>query len=68
MKKERSCSGGMLEFPPSSPNMSRRATKEMKGNTSSSRLRYLTTGTPSSVAQLMDLTVFHIPGLDVKVT
>ncbi|XP_034234984.1 transmembrane protein KIAA1109 isoform X3 [Thrips palmi] len=67
MKKERSCSGGMLEFPPPSPNMSRRATKEMKGNTSSSRLRYLTTGTPSSVAQLMDLTVFHIPGLDVKV-
>lgn len=68
MKKERSCSGGMLEFPPPSPNMSRRATKENKANTSTTRLRYLTTGTPSSVAQLVDLTVFHIPGLDVKVS
>ncbi|XP_052121267.1 transmembrane protein KIAA1109 isoform X3 [Frankliniella occidentalis] len=67
MKKERSCSGGMLEFPPPSPNMSRRATKETKGGTSTTRLRYLNTGTPSSVAQLVDLTVFHIPGLDVKV-
>ena len=67
MKKERSCSGGMLEFPPPSPNMSRRATKETKANTSTTRLRYLTTGTTSSVSQLVDLTVFHIPGLDVKV-
>lgn len=67
MKKERSCSGGMLEFPPPSPNMSRRAMKETKANTSTTRLRYLTTGTTSSVAQLLDLTVFHIPGLDVKV-
>lgn len=61
MKKERSCSGGMFEFPPSSPNASRR-NKDKQGSTSN-RLRFL----QSNAAQLVDITFFHIPGLDVKV-
>ena len=65
IKKERSCSGGMLEFPPPSPNMSRRVKDNNKNTTSTSRLRHYA-GT--SVAQLVDLTIFHIPGLDVKVS
>jgi hypothetical protein len=64
MKKERSCSGGMFDFPPSSPNMNRRCKEKPHGTTSTTRLRYL----HSTVAQLVDLTIFHIPGLDVKVT
>ncbi|XP_069702783.1 bridge-like lipid transfer protein family member 1 isoform X3 [Periplaneta americana] len=63
MKKERSCSGGMFDFPPSSPNMSRRNKEKPHGASSTTRLRYL----HSTVAQLVDLTIFHIPGLDVKV-
>lgn len=62
IKKERSCSGGMFEFPPASPNTSRK-NKENKQSSSSSRLRFL----HANVAQLVDLTIFHIPGLDVKV-
>ncbi|PNF17349.1 hypothetical protein B7P43_G02988, partial [Cryptotermes secundus] len=63
MKKERSCSGGMFDFPPSSPNMNRRNKEKPHGTSSTTRLRYL----HSTVAQLVDLTIFHIPGLDVKV-
>jgi hypothetical protein len=63
MKKERSCSGGMFDFPPSSPNMNRRSKEKPHGASSTTRLRYL----HSTVAQLVDLTIFHIPGLDVKV-
>lgn len=68
MKKERSCSGGMFDFSPSSPNLSRRS-KENKHQMSSSstRLRHLQTANAATLAQLVDLTVFHIPGLDVKV-
>ncbi|GLG98161.1 Uncharacterized protein GBIM_04764 [Gryllus bimaculatus] len=71
MRKERSCSGGVFEFPPASPNSARRS-KDSKHShahahahapASTSRLRYL----HSTVAQLVDLTIFHIPGLDVKV-
>lgn len=62
MKKERSCSGGMFEFPPTSPNASRR-NKDSKQTTSSTRLRYA----HGNIAQLIDLTIFRIPGLDVKV-
>ncbi|KAL0269606.1 UNVERIFIED_CONTAM: hypothetical protein PYX00_007281 [Menopon gallinae] len=62
MKKERSCSGGMFEFPPTSPNASRR-NKDSKQTTSSTRLRY----GHGNIAQLIDLTIFRIPGLDVKV-
>ncbi|KAK6639579.1 hypothetical protein RUM43_007852 [Polyplax serrata] len=61
MKKERSCSGGMFDFPPSSPNAGRR--RNEKQSSSSNRLRYL----QGNAAQLADLTFFHIPGLDVKV-
>lgn len=61
MKKERSCSGGVFEFPPASPNTSRK--NKDKSGTSSSRLRFLHNVTN----QLVDLTIFHIPGLDVKV-
>jgi hypothetical protein len=64
MKKERSCSGGMFDFPPSSPNMNRRSKEKPHGTLSTTRLRYL----HSTVAQLVDLTIFHIPGLDVKVS
>lgn len=64
MKKERSCSGGMFEFQSGSPNSSRKHlnSKEKSSVTSTSRLKYLHTNVP-----LVDLTIFHIPGLDVKV-
>lgn len=65
MKKERSCSGGMFEFQSGSPNSSRKHlnSKEKSSVASTSRLRYLQhTNVP-----LVDLTIFHIPGLDVKV-
>ncbi|XP_048267008.1 transmembrane protein KIAA1109 homolog isoform X2 [Bombus terrestris] len=65
MKKERSCSGGTFEFQPSSPSSSRKhlSSKEKSSTASTSRLRYLQhTNVP-----LVDLTIFHIPGLDVKV-
>ncbi|EZA51340.1 hypothetical protein X777_10025 [Ooceraea biroi] len=65
MKKERSCSGGTFEFQPGSPSSSRKHlnSKEKPSTTSTSRLRYLQhTNVP-----LVDLTIFHIPGLDVKV-
>lgn len=61
MKKERSCSGGMFDFPPTSPNTARRNKEKQSG--SSSRLRFA----QGNTAQIVDLTFFHIPGLDVKV-
>lgn len=62
MRKDRSCSAGLLEFPPStsSPDPVRRNKDKLLGQTSSSRLR----STPH--ATLVDLTIFHIPGMDVK--
>jgi hypothetical protein len=60
MKKERSVSGAIFDFP-SSPNTSRK--HKDKHSSSSSRARFM----PSNMAQLVDLTIFHIPGLDVKV-
>jgi hypothetical protein len=65
MKKERSCSGGTFEFQPSSPCSGRKniSSKE-KSTTSSSRLRYI----HHANVPLVDLTIFHIPGLDVKVS
>lgn len=62
MKKDRSSSGGTLEFP-GSPYVSRRSHKEKQPSYSRLRLN------PNMVtpAQLVELTVFHIPGLDVKV-
>lgn len=68
MKKERSCSGGIFDFPPSSPNLSRRSHKD-RHNTSTTRLRHnlQMQANAANVAQLVDLTIFHIPGLDVKV-
>lgn len=62
MKKDRSCSGGTLEFP-GSPSVNRRSHKEKQPSYSRLRLN------PSTVtpAQLVELTIFHIPGLDVKV-
>lgn len=66
MKKERSCSGGMFEFQSGSPNSSRKHlnSKEKPSTTSTSRLRYLQHNVN---VPLVDLTIFHIPGLDVKV-
>lgn len=61
MKKERSCSGGMFEFPPSSPSLSRKTHTRHHSSTPGNRLRQL------QAAPLGDVTVFHIPGLDVKV-
>ncbi|XP_014476117.1 PREDICTED: uncharacterized protein KIAA1109 isoform X1 [Dinoponera quadriceps] len=65
MKKERSCSGGTFEFQPGSPSSSRKHlnSKEKSSATSTSRLRYL----QHTSVPLVDLTIFHIPGLDVKV-
>lgn len=62
MRKDRSCSAGLLEFPaPSgSPDPSRRNKEKNSGLTNTSRLR----NTPH--ATLVDLTIFHIPGMDVK--
>lgn len=63
MRKDRSCSAGLLEFPPqsSSPDASRRGKdKTAPGLTGASRLRNTPHGT------LVDLTIFHIPGMDVK--
>ncbi|XP_031778306.1 transmembrane protein KIAA1109 isoform X10 [Nasonia vitripennis] len=64
MKKERSCSGGTFEFQPSSPSSGKKniSSKE-KSTISSSRLRYI----HHANVPLVDLTIFHIPGLDVKV-
>uniref|UniRef100_A0A1B6DJ95 Bridge-like lipid transfer protein family member 1 C-terminal domain-containing protein n=2 Tax=Clastoptera arizonana TaxID=38151 RepID=A0A1B6DJ95_9HEMI len=70
MKKERSCSGGIFDFSPSSPSLSRKSHKERHQQSSASsaaRLRHLQTANSSTPAQLVDLTIFHIPGLDVKV-
>ena len=66
MKKERSCSGGTFEFQPSSPSSSRKhlSSKEKASSSNASRLRYL----QHSNVPLVDLTIFHVPGLDVKVT
>ncbi|KAG7214078.1 hypothetical protein KM043_001440 [Ampulex compressa] len=65
MKKERSCSGGTFEFQPTSPSSSRKhlSSKERSSTTSTSRLRYL----QHANVPLVNLTIFHIPGLDVKV-
>lgn len=65
MKKERSCSGGTFEFQPGSPSSSRKHlnSKEKPSTTSTSRLKYL----QHTSVPLVDLTIFHIPGLDVKV-
>ncbi|KAK2588447.1 hypothetical protein KPH14_004440 [Odynerus spinipes] len=65
MKKERSCSGGTFEFQPSSPSSSRKhlSSKEKSSTASTSRLRYL----QHASVPLVDLTIFRIPGLDVKV-
>lgn len=62
MRKDRSCSAGLLEFPPttSSPDPTRRNKDKFLGQSSSSRLRT----TPHTT--LVDLTIFHIPGMDVK--
>ncbi|KAL1138267.1 hypothetical protein AAG570_009956 [Ranatra chinensis] len=61
MKKERSCSGGMFEFPPSSPGLSRRSQRQ-HSSTPAARLRHA-----QSAPLHTDVTIFHIPGLDVKV-
>jgi len=68
MKKERSCSGGVFEYVPGSPNLPRRSYKDKLGanSTSSSRLRHHQTVT-NTLSQLSELTIFHIPGLDFKV-
>lgn len=70
MRKDRSCSAGLLEFStsssPDSVRKNKSKSKERKkeklpsSHGSSSKLR----STPHA---LLDLTVFHIPGMDVKV-
>ena len=62
MRKDRSCSAGLLEFPTTSgsPDPPRRNKEKHTNQSSSSRLR----NTPH--ATLVDLTIFHIPGMDVK--
>lgn len=80
MRKDRSCSAGLLEFPLStgSPDPTRRnkesnpkssaAKDQSSGNTTlgganASQSRYRTGAGPH---QLIDLTIFHIPGMDIK--
>ncbi|KAK4878280.1 hypothetical protein RN001_010786 [Aquatica leii] len=61
MRKDRSCSTGLLEFPvTNSPDASRRNKEKLTVTTSSSRLR------SNPHASLVDLTIFYIPGMDVK--
>ncbi|KAF5303327.1 hypothetical protein FQA39_LY10066 [Lamprigera yunnana] len=61
MRKDRSCSTGLLEFPvTNSPDPTRRNKEKVTVTTSSSRLRN------NPHASLVDLTIFHIPGMDVK--
>lgn len=62
MRKDRSCSAGLLEFPSSSssPDAIRKNKEKFPSQGSSSKLR----STPHG--PLVDLTIFHIPGLDVK--
>ncbi|XP_031358006.1 transmembrane protein KIAA1109 isoform X3 [Photinus pyralis] len=61
MRKDRSCSTGLLEFSVSnSPDPSRRNKEKLTTTTSSSRLR------TNPHASLVDLTIFHVPGMDVK--
>ncbi|CAH0548963.1 unnamed protein product [Brassicogethes aeneus] len=62
MRKDRSCSAGLLEFPTtsSSPDAGRRNKDKLLGQSSASKMRT----TPH--ASLVDLTIFHIPGMDVK--
>ncbi|XP_063974640.1 bridge-like lipid transfer protein family member 1 isoform X5 [Diachasmimorpha longicaudata] len=65
MKKERSCSGGNFEFQPSSPSSSRKhMSGKEKSSSTGSRVRYFQHMT---AVPLVDLSIFHIPGLDVKV-
>ncbi|CAG9815067.1 unnamed protein product [Phaedon cochleariae] len=62
MRKDRSCSAGLLEFPSSSSSPDAvRKNKEKFLNQSSSKLR----GNPHN--SISDLTIFHIPGMDVKI-
>ena len=63
MKKDRSSSGGALEFP-GSPSVSRRSNKEKQPSYSRLRLN----PNAATPAQIVELTIFHIPGLDVKVS
>lgn len=65
MRKDRSCSAGLLEFPPStgSPDATRR--NKDKSGTASSAGRYRS-AQQAHPNQLIDLTIFHIPGMDVK--
>ncbi|KAJ8916684.1 hypothetical protein NQ315_000329 [Exocentrus adspersus] len=61
MRKDRSCSAGLLEFPSSSsPDAIRKNKEKLTSQSSSSKLR----NTPHG--NLIDLTIFHIPGMDVK--
>lgn len=57
MRKERSSSAGLLEFPAGSPDTSRR--HHAKGGVPRHRQQHAT---------IADLTVFHIPGMDVKLS
>lgn len=62
MRKDRSSSAGLLEFPvpTGSPDLTRRNKEKHTGQTSTSRLRNVPHVTS------VDLTIFHIPGMDVK--
>lgn len=62
MRKDRSSSAGLLEFPAASgsPDPYRRNKEKLTATSSSARLR----NTPHT--GLVDLTIFHIPGMDVK--
>lgn len=61
MRKDRSCSAGLLEFPTTaSPDAIRKNKEKISGQYSASKLK----NTHTSIS---DITIFHIPGMDVKI-
>lgn len=62
IRKDRSASAGLIEIPPpaGSPDPTRRNKEKHAGQSATSRLRNTPHGTS------LDLTIFHIPGMDVK--
>lgn len=69
MRKDRSCSAGLLEFStsssPDSVRKNKSKNKERKKEKPSSHGSF--SKLRSTPHALLDLTVFHIPGMDVKV-
>lgn len=80
IRKERSASGGFVELAnnsqsqqntPSSPSMTRKQNKQNQSqhsNYNAFQMHHSQTHHTRNQYHLIDLTIFHIPGLDVKVS